>query len=319
MDKAKQQLSRFITERTFVIWGITELQHTHGYIHANFFRVLKRNEVSVLWLEDHERNLAKIPKGSIVLFVDIAARELKFSMENYYIGHNSQKMLEFQSFILQHPGKALNWSFTTNAAIGLSDAAGSIAKFDDVNTRLFQPYGTPLPNRSFVQQIETNTDRNRIENLIGSVWNDGRNQGNAEIINNFALALKSRNMKIRRIELGKLAKFRFSEKIEKKLVLNSAIGASIHSNYQISDGYLACRLFKSVSYGRVPVTNQNAFNGIFKEGFVYSQDVDEMIDSYLSLSPVAKRDMTFQAQRSLKQYTYEAGLNRLVRALRREW
>jgi hypothetical protein len=92
MEVVSQELSGFIRERSFVIWGITALQHTHGYIHANFFRVLKRNEIKVLWLENDAKNMSQIPKGSIILFVDIMSSNLKFIKENFYIGHNSQKM-----------------------------------------------------------------------------------------------------------------------------------------------------------------------------------------------------------------------------------
>jgi len=314
-----QQISGFIRERTFVIWGITALQHTHGYIHANFFRVLKRNYVDVLWLKDNVKNISLIPKNSVVLFVDLTAKDLTFTKDNYYIGHNSEKIKEFQDFIMQYPGHGLNWSFTTKAATGQVDEAGSISKFDAVSTRLFQPYGTPVASKSFAKPINFASNEKRIENLIGSVWNNERNEGNSEIIADFAKVLKNRNMKIRRIELGKLARFKFSEKLEKKLVRDSIFGASIHSNHQINIEYLACRLFKAVSYGRLPVTNQNAFMNIFEKNFIVSQDMEEMIDTYFSLSQSDKLEMTLQAQRSLNQYTYEAGLNRLVRALRKEW
>jgi len=314
-----QQISGFIRERTFVIWGITKVQHTHGYIHANFFRVLKRNHVDVLWLEDNVNNIPLIPKGSVILFLEIMANSLTFNSENYYIGHNSQKMKDFQDFILQYPGHGLNWSFTTKAATGQTDEAGSISKFDTASTRLFQPYGTPVASKSFAMPINSASNKKRIENLIGSVWNDERNRGNTEIIAEFAKVLKKRNMKIRRIELGKLARFKFSEKLEKKLVRDSIIGASIHSNHQIDIEYLACRLFKAVSYGRLPVTNQNAFMNVFEKNLIVSQDMEEMINSYFSLSQSDKLEMTLQAQQSLNQYTYEAGLNRLVRALRKEW
>jgi hypothetical protein len=247
------------------------------------------------------------------------ANSLTFDSKNYYIGHNSQKMKEFQDFIMQYPGHGLNWSFTTKAATGQVDEAGSISKFDAVSTRLFQPYGTPVASKSFAKPINFGSNEKRIENLIGSVWNNERNEGNSEIIADFAKVLKNRNTKIRRIELGKLARFKFSEKLEKKLVRDSIIGASIHSNHQIDIEYLACRLFKAVSYGRLPVTNQNAFMNIFEKNFIVSQDMEEMIDSYFFLSQKDKLEMTLQAQQSLNQYTYEAGLNRLVRALRKEW
>jgi len=319
MQTLSQELSGFIRERTFVIWGITALQHTHGYIHANFFRVMKRNKVNVLWLEDEAKNLSNIPKGSIVLFVDIMASHLEFISENFYIGHNSQKMSDFQDFIAEYPGHGLNWSFTSKSATGLIDSMGSIAKFDTTQTRIFQPYGTPIPRESFQKPTKNEGFNKSIENLIGSVWNDDRNQGNAETIAEYANALKTRNLGIRRIELGKLARYKFSEKLEKHLISQSVIAASIHSNYQIKDEYLACRLFKSVSYGRVPVTNQNAFDKIFDYNLVVSSDAEEMIDSYLSLGFMKKFNMALTAQESIYKYTYEAGINRLIRALRQEW
>jgi hypothetical protein len=99
MNVPEQKLPVAMQERPFVIWGFRDMSHTHGYIHANFYRVLKRNHATVHWLDDTPQNLSKIPNGSIVLTVNIACNYLIPTPKNMYIAHNCHDSETFKEFI----------------------------------------------------------------------------------------------------------------------------------------------------------------------------------------------------------------------------
>ncbi len=308
----------FLT-RPFVIWGFRDMSHTHGYIHANFFRVLKRNNVNVLWFDDEPQNISKIPDGSIVLTVNIASKHLIPTPKNLYIAHNCHESETFEEFRRNYSDRMIDWTFTQSGSTGTPAKDGSIALFN-LNTRvLSQPYGTPIPINRFKPFRDQSRERLLTENHIGSVWNDELGRGNAEDIQQLSKILHSYGIRVRRVELGVFARTKLGQQLEIRLIRKSAIGISVHSRFQVSNGYLACRLFKSVSLGRVPVTNQLAFKSIFGDNMVGHNNIDNLVHHFMELGSEERKRMSQQSQAGLANYTYEAGLRRMALALTGHW
>jgi hypothetical protein len=319
MNMPEQKLPVAMLEKPFVIWGFRDMSHTHGYIHANFYRVLKRNHATVHWLDDTPQNLSKIPNGSIVLTVNIACNYLIPTPKNMYIAHNCHDSETFKEFRKNHPDRMIDWTFTQSGSVGTRASDGSIALFN-IDTRvLSQPYGTPFSTREFKPFSDRDIRSQSIENHIGSVWNDEMGRGNAEDIEELSAVLHPYGIKLRRVELGKLARTQIGQMLEKRLIKESAIGISVHSKFQVSNGYLACRLFKSVSLGRVPVTNQTSFRSIFGENMVGDVDINNIVAHFMSLGTEERRTMSRLSQSQLANYTYEAGLRRMEMALKGQW
>lgn len=319
MNHLQQSIPNLFLTRPFVIWGFRNMGHTHGYIHANFYRVLKRNNVKVYWFDDEPDNLQRIPVGSIVLTVNIASKYLIPTPRNLYIAHNCHESETFKEFRLSHPDRMIDWTFTQSGVSGSPAKDGSIALFDLDTRVLSQPYGTPIPIHEFRPFRGHTPKRNGIENHIGSVWNDDLGRGNAEDMKELSDVLRHYGIKLRRIELGILARTQVGQQLEMKLIRESSLAISVHSKFQVSNGYLACRLFKSVSLGRVPVTNQTAFKSIFGENMVGNENIKNLVHQFMELENKELEVMSQQSQAKLANYTYEAGLRRMELALSGGW
>ena len=297
-----------------VIWGLRNFNHTHAYIHANYFKVLKRNHINVVWLDDHRLNRRLVPQNAIVICVNFAITSLPLRNDITYLAHN---MDENQKALL----KEYNVLFYENfkgAFTGIPHESAAMSIFRPAERLLAQPYGTPIPKR---QWLTTNSFPNQktSETWVGSIWNDPQNRGNKLVIESYVTALHAHGISFRHVEFGKLAKLSFSFALEKRFISTSVFGASIHSFHQISESNIVCRFFKSISYGKVPTTNQIHAKVFFPHSIVAELDLNLLIEQRLQLSNIEVSRKLKLAQEQLKPYTYEEGFNRMALAINNDW
>lgn len=301
--------------KKFVIWGLNKFEHTHSYIHLNLYKTLKRNGGNVTWVADEEKNNILLEKDTIVIFVNIAANNLKFFKNVCYVGHNTFKDSKFQE--MQNSNKFLHWHISTYMDTGIYDPKGSIAKFDPINAVLFQPYGTPINKTSSFKKPNRSA---KYENHVGSVWNDDLNRGNSIVIREFAQSLSHHGIQLRAIEFGKLSTLKMiSDRLERHLVSSSFIGSAIHSPHQVEEGNLACRYFKAISFGRLPLTNQSRFRQIFGESIPVFSDLSQGVEYFLSSSPRELEAIHRNISQQINLYSYESLLSRIYAALTGSW
>ena len=292
-------LDEVLRGRSFIIWGLKDFSHSHSYIHANFFNVLKRNRIKVEWLENRVSNNERIKGNSIVLFVNHDSENLRFLSNRFYIGHNCHEVGPFQDFLKAFPERALNYLFHSNQVTGKKDPSGSIAKYDATIRTISQPYGTPLDEIQFNSDPITVTSKG-IENWVGSVWQDEKGGGNLTLLSNFSKEIGKHEVQLRAIELGFLARTKINVSLERKLIRESFLAASLHTKHQVESGYLACRAFKAISFGRV---------------LHDSKDLKTLIERALEFSPQESKTMHKNSLEILRNYTYEKGIYRLISAL----
>ncbi len=311
-------LDKVLQGRSFFIWGLNDFSHSHSYIHANFFNVLKRNRIKVEWLENRVSNNERVKPNSIVLFVNHDSQNLRFLSNRFYIGHNCHEVGPFQDFLKAFPERALNYLFHSNEVTGKKDPSGSIAKYDATIRTISQPYGTPLDEIQFNSDPITVTSKG-IENWVGSVWQDEKGGGNLTLLSDFSKEIGKHEVKLRAIELGFLARTKINVFLERKLIRESFLAASLHTKHQVESDYLACRAFKAISFGRVLHTNQEAFHQIFFDSVNASKDLKTLIEKALEFSPQESKTMHKNSLEILRNYTYEKGIYRLISALDGEW
>lgn len=304
----------FCRDRMVVIWGLRRFNHTHSYIHANYYRVLKRNGIKVLWLDDTEQNRKLVPDRAILICVSLEIDFIPFRSDLTYFAHNlteDQKPL----FVAQ---QVLFYENYKNSAVGIPYETAGMSVFLPSERLLAQPYGTPVAKNDSITSSPI-TNRERRENWVGSIWNDAGNRGNQAVIQTYTNLLYGQGVSFRQIEFGKLAKTPIASKLEAKFVTDSIFGASIHSEHQIMESNIVCRFFKSISFGKVPTTNQVNAEKYFPNSIVADLDLEIMLDMRLKLTQNGCNKKLALAQEQLKQYTYEAGFNRMALAINADW
>ena len=304
----------FARDRLVVIWGLRNFSHTHAYIHANYFKVLRRNDINVIWLDDHHQNRKLVPQNAIVICVNLAITWLPLHNDITYLAHN---MEENQKALLSEYN-VLFYENYKRTSIGIPHESAAMAIFSPAERLLAQPYGTPIPRRQWLTADSFPNQKMR-ETWVGSIWNDAQNRGNELVIESYVTALHAHGISFRHVEFGKFAKLSISLALEKRFISASVFGASIHSYHQISESNIVCRFFKSISYGKVPTTNQIHAEAFFPDSIVAQLDLSLLLEQRLQLSNIEVSRKLKLAQEQLKPYTYEAGFNRMVLAINNDW
>jgi hypothetical protein len=309
-----KEFKKFCNGRTVVIWGLRNFNHTHSYIHLNYYRVLKRNDIKVIWLDDQTSNQKHVPANAIAITVGFASKHLPLRSDITYIAHNMDDSTK--NVLSSH--KSVFYENFKGSSVGIKHANASLALWNPSTNTLAQPYGTPI-HISQWSKYNHKSAPGGCEYWIGSIWNDSLNRGNQRIISQYIRELEKKRIKFRQVELGSLAKFPNSFKLERKLVSSSSIGASIHSDFQVSESNIVCRFFKSISFGKLPVTNQLHVSWAFPGSAIVGSDLAELIDSRLTIDRKRAETMFDLARITLTNYTYEQAFDRFAQALTDNW
>jgi hypothetical protein len=64
--------------------------------------------------------------------------------------------------------------------------------------------------------------------------------------------------------------------LQPRAIAESWVAPAVQGAWQVEKGYIPCRVFKNLSFGRMTPTNSSAVNKLFGEKLPYSSDVQEM-------------------------------------------
>jgi hypothetical protein len=249
-----------------VIWGHKLHSHTHSYIHNAFFIAFTHLGYQTIWLDKND-NISSIDFSN-TLFLTEGATDINIPIRNdcYYILHNCQ--LDKYN-ILEKKRVLIIQVFTTDIFLGRT-----IEKIDEliyytpiINNQysiLYMPWATDL----LPEQIQNNIDEydrkikpKFILNFIGMMTNEW------EIVKTFC---KKTNIHFKNVG-------GFSQNVEitenEKLIQESLIAPSIQTKWQCEKGYIPCRIFKNISYGKMGITNNEYVSKLFLNKIIYDNNI----------------------------------------------
>lgn len=291
--------------KRIVIWGLRERRHSHRYIHKGFYENFKSLGYETFWVEDELHNQEAIFHPCVVFAADIASTHLLFKPNNQYVLHN------FNAPDFIDKKNVLNLQVSTINSTG-SSIDSSISLFDETKRTLFQPWGIPEPQDSWMETVKVSR---RVEHWVGSIWNNKLGQGNREVMRKYKDALRNFNFLLR-IHGGTrgLTREGLSSKKAMKLVNKSPIGSSIVGLWQKEHNYVPCRIFKNVASGQIPSSNGD-FEKIFGSTGIFSANLEQLISDVLTIGHREKSSRVLEAQYLLLPYTYKAGIERILKTL----
>ncbi len=304
------------TDFNIVLWGLKSKRDSFRFIFLGYYETLKRKGISVFWVDDLPKSLDVITKNSLVLGVDIASKHLLPVNGATYVTLNVQANSNL-GLALQETGKWFKIQEFTNQSPGLADSEGSIAKFKVENKTLYMPWGTPILEKDFLPPFVPIKNSTK-EYWVGAIWNDSLNQGNIDAISEFRRSLKKLGVQFHRVGGSRLRIGGLDESQNAQKIRASRLGAAIVGNWQKTNQYYPCRIFKAVSAGVPPISNLDA-RPIFGGDLLWNTNISELVDSAMAESKEDRRDRTLSAQEKIKNYTYLASLRRILRVVNDEW
>ena len=67
-----------------------------------------------------------------------------------------------------------------------------------------------------------------------------------------------------------------------ELIQKSLVAPAVQSNWQVTHGYIPCRIFKNISYGKMGMTNSPEVYNLFSGRIFYSPNIDQLMRTGIS-------------------------------------
>jgi hypothetical protein len=285
VDDLSSRLGRF---RRVVVWGHPWGSHTHSYVHAGFVRALQALGVETVWTDDPplldrlgSAQTLFITEGQVVgqLPRDRSCRYVLHNVEREWYQDLVGQVLLLQTHTLdvcreeaeRASGERLN---------GYTYAAAD----DDGTVVLYQPWATDLlPDEFDFSLAPPPLGPGAYAAWVGTI---GRGEfGNEDELAGFRTAAADAGVDFVHRQGVTLATHR-------ALVAGSVVAPAIVGSWQLRKGYLPCRIFKNVSYGRVGLTNSPVVSSIFEQEVPWRADTAELLS--LGVELLSHRELLVQ-------------------------
>lgn len=258
-----------MNNKFFVVYGHKLYSHTHSYIHYGFIKAFSEYGWNTIWIDNTDKNI-NIPSGTLFLTEGQVDDGIPIREDCYYILHNVKEnkyanvpksnklILQVQLFGKLYDGSDKIW---------ISD----VSLFSPSQNCLYTCWATDLlPNEINIKEaLENIKKQEKSVVFIGSINNCER-FGNLNQILPFISKAKDNNYKLI------CNKDPFKHPIDndsiKKLISSCKIAPTILGHWQQNNGYIPCRIFKTISYGCLGITNSKYVNNISNNICIYHED-----------------------------------------------
>ena len=242
--------------RKFVVWGLSMYESTHSYIHYGFDKAGRYMGWDTEWVTDTEANRKRFKldcDGFLFLTLGGSDKYIPKNKDAFYILHNCDD--DYSMIPNDHRVKLQVFTtdvYTRNVENFLSRKYEFWQEDENV---FYMPWATDIlpheidDNILKVRNDETNlTDSSKGSVFLGCVW-DGT-FGNINELTRYEIGSKSIN-----IPMLYYQSTRVPQQNTVSILQDAYITPTIVGRWQKEKGYIPCRIFKTISYGKLGVTN----------------------------------------------------------------
>jgi hypothetical protein len=264
-----------------IVWGFPLHTHSHSYIHACWVKAFKYLGYDTYWFSDdnYEQNF----DYTNCLFITEGYADFKIPLHksNIYYVHvcvDPQRYLDAGvRFIDMRYNKSynndVNYEYNLDESLkqGKAQQISSVTYYEDLEyyPAIYTSWATDLLPSEFdftLSNIDT-------ENTVYFVGSAGPHH------NALIQALYKHNINFVHIDCWKNP-ISFEDNI--KLMQKSIINVDLRHDFHKNVGYIPCRVFKAISYGKIGITNSKRVQKLFGENnIIYHDNVDILVDMAL--------------------------------------
>jgi hypothetical protein len=264
-----------------IIWGHEIHKTTHSYIHKGWFRTFKHLNIETLWLHN-DSDIEGINFDNCLFFTEgNEDKNIPINYNSYYILHNcwelggkykklikEKRVMVIQKY--ENICKDNGYKIYNNKQFHY---------YKENNIILCLPWATDLLPYEIDKNINK-FDLNKFEKKgmwVGSVWSDPNSFSISNIreVNGFGEQCIENKINYKR-EGGFHSNITVEENI--KLISNTLYSPSVQMLWQAKHGYIPCRIFKNISYGGIPVTNNPEVYELLKNKPLLIENNDNIIE-----------------------------------------
>jgi hypothetical protein len=277
--------------KRIVIWGHPLGSHTHSYIHAGFYKAFKYLGYETHWL-DHNSDISGIDFSDTLFITEGQVdKGMPVVKDSYYLLHNASDQK-----IREAGGRCLFFQVYTSEVPSRGELINNHTVIENSSPTkcIYSCWATDL----LPHEIDENTARNNLDDR--TLYWVGSQQDNLEV---FFRECRNNSINVQIIDPWRRP-ISFEE--NRHLVNNSFISPAIQSNWQVSVGYIPCRIFKNISYGHFGYTNSETVNSLFDGELIYSPDVIDLFYKSLEFknAPEHLEKLKYLMNKVRKHHTY---------------
>jgi len=288
-----------------VIWGHKLHSHTHSYIHEAFVRGFEAMGYKTLWLDKND-DISRLDFANTLFLTEGQVDQgMPIRADSWYILHNveSSKYKDVLS-----ANRAILLQVYTHDVLERQVEKVSPFVYRDIPGRVFyMPWATDLLPHEIDQIKASLPTRDKTIYWIGTIG-DGR-FGNVHQLSGFKRAAEERGVRFEH-------KSSVSQEENIHLTQRSHIAPAIVGAWQLEKGYIPCRIFKTISYGQMGVTNSKAVSELFEGKIVYNENTYELFhDAEKKLESMSQSELFALMDFVRDQHTYINRIQELLKFL----
>lgn len=283
--------------KKIIIWGHTPDSHTHSYVHLGFAKAFSSMDYDVVWYDDSSEYENEDLTNSIVISEINRCRYMPFEKSSKYFIHNIEDGFYNQSkydgdnvynLLVYHEN--YNW----NENIKQID---DYSWYDDTTKTVVLMWGTDLLPNEIDEQNEVLFDSSKDNvNYIGSLSQENSNnllnvvsKNNKQFVNYGGYT----GVRSKKTPSGFVSSDEMLE-LTKESYLNFDIRQKCH----IDNGFIPCRLFKTMSYGCWIGTNSEKMSKFFDGRLTINSNISDLyyeteVDSKNATKEILRDNMNY--------------------------
>lgn len=283
--------------KKIIIWGHIPDSHTHSYVHLGFAKAFSSIDYDVVWYDDSSEYANEDLTDSIVIAEKNQCKHMPYEKSSKYFIHNIEDGFYNQSkydgdnvynLLVYHEN--YNWNENVKQI-------NDFSWYDDTTKTVAIMWGTDLLPDEIEKQNEVLFDNSKQNvNYIGSL-----SQENSQSL----LNVVSKNNK-RFVNYGgytgvrsKKTSYGFVDSDEMiELTKDSYLNFDIRQKCHIDNGFIPCRLFKTMSYGCWIGTNSEKISKFFDGRMTINSNISDLYyqteeDSKNSTKEIIRDNMNY--------------------------
>jgi len=261
-----------------VIWGHKLHSHTHSYIHFAFHRAFKHLGYDTYWFDDSD-DVSKFDfAGSLFLTEGQVDRNMPLRDDCFYILHNVDQGKYKSSSILRQNQVLVIQVFTKDCYKRgdpeIKHPCFHFAEYENNYPVLYFPWATDL----LPHEIQANIDEfDKNDATTNDVYFIGCQTPQLMPVHTFCHR-NGLNFKV----IGGFANNNVDTTTNQQLIRQSIIAPAIQTTWQVDVGYVPCRIFKNISYGKMGITNSEVVYNLFEKKIIYHPDINQALQMGLA-------------------------------------
>lgn len=286
-----------------IIWGHKLHEHTHSYIHSSYYNAFKYLGYEVYWI-DFRDNISQYDFSDCIFFTENSVKDgMPLHKDCKYITHHIDTEYFINAGIsFQNVLKLGNYL----PSLEIYEKVEELAYWDSSTRSLYQTWGTDL----LPSQIDENSSvkfnsTNKTLNYVGMLYEQGPWWAQS-----FANILDSNHG----VEF-KVFTQHVSHEENAQLIRDSFLCPDFRSDWHLECGYIPCRMWKNISYGRITGTNSPLIKKVFGDYIVFGGTPETLYVNLLDADSGNKINMKEAMLFVKENHTYINRINTILKFL----